>query len=68
MASAAAARVKKYLETLLDNKCASLDKSVADISFYIADRSLDPLTPLIHSLTYESMLLDLDRVTIEGDS
>ena len=43
---------KKYLGTLLKNQSPILSKEAQDITFLLLDRSIDTVTPLMHSFTF----------------
>jgi syntaxin-binding protein 1 len=47
------------------NKSNVINPQAEDIEVIILDRSLDPITPLLHNLRYESMLFDLLQLQLE---
>ncbi len=51
---------------MLANKSHLLKPEADDITILIFDRSIDPITPLLHSFTYEAILFDLAKVAFEG--
>lgn len=57
---------KKYLGILVKNKSKNLQKSAKDITYLVLDRSIDPITPLLHYFTYEALLFDLFMVDFVG--
>lgn len=44
--------VKEYLGILVKNKSTILKKGAKDITYLLLDRSIDPITPLLHYFTY----------------
>ncbi len=57
----------KYIKILLENKSEKISKEAPEIVFLLLDRSVDPITPLLHSFTYESMYNDILKVSFEGE-
>lgn len=41
------------------NKAGVIKETAKDIDIIVVDRSLDPMTPLMHDLHFEAMLFDL---------
>lgn len=66
IAERAAKEVKTYLDSLLDAKSSALTPDAPDLTFFITDRSIDIITPLIHGYAYESLLYDLLEIGKEG--
>ena len=46
------ATVKNYLGILLENRSPCIQKNAPDITFLLLDRSIDTVTPFIHSFSY----------------
>jgi hypothetical protein len=58
--------VKAYLDNLLEAKSSAITADASDLTFFITDRSIDIITPLLHGYAYESLLYDLLEIGKEG--
>jgi hypothetical protein len=47
---------------LLNRKSECLHKDATDITIFLLDRTIDPITPLLHTFTYEALLFDVLKV------
>ena len=56
--------IKNYLGILLQNRSPYLSKSAPDLTILLLDRSIDTVTPFIHSFTYESLLFDFFQINM----
>lgn len=51
--------LKEFVKELMVEKEVVVDESAENVEVLILDRSIDPVTPLLHDLFYEPMLFDL---------
>ena len=65
MAEEVKRRIEDCVGVLLKNKSRTVNPQAEDVELIILDRSLDPITPLLHDLRYESMLFDLLGLELE---
>ena len=49
---------------LIKNKSTCVNKEASDHTFLLLDRSVDTVTPLLHSFTYEGLLFDLFYISM----
>jgi hypothetical protein len=45
------------------NSVKEYDPSAGDVYFYLCERAIDPLTPIMHDFYYQSLLYDLMDIT-----
>ena len=44
--------VTVYYDELMDSKSHSISNTATDLTFFVVDRSIDVITPVLHSFTY----------------
>lgn len=54
--------MEEYLEQLKNNNSPEINKNAGDAYLIIIDRSIDPLTPVMHDFYYQPLLYDIFKV------
>lgn len=54
-----AKEMKAYLMKLLDSNSTAINPNAPDLTFFVVDRSIDVISPIIHGYAYESLLYDI---------
>jgi syntaxin-binding protein 1 len=55
---------KEFIKTLRMEKSSILSENAENVEVLLIDRSIDPVTPLLHDFFYESMLFDLENLQL----
>lgn len=65
MAEKIGEEIEEIIAMLYRNKAEVVSQEAPDIDIVVVDRSLDPITPLMHDLHFEAMLFDLFDIELD---